>query len=346
MLLNRYRTVALLLLCVVGLWWADAHAARTILAGTTAVAGERRPGQVFQDCRNCPEMVVTPPGRFLMGSPPAERGRGTDEHPQREIILGYRLAVGRYPVTRGEFAQFVRETGRKMASCSHSGGNALEAQPGLSWANIAGQTDRHPVVCVSWTDAHAYAEWLSRRTGHSYRLPSEAEWEYLARAGTTTARYWGEDSAHQCEFANGADLSGKAEHREWAHFAPCDDGYPETSAVGRFKPNAFQLYDMLGNVDQWVEDCYRPDLASIPNDGKPVENCSPGPHGLRVVARGGDWNGIPDWIRAASRDVERPDARLDTIGFRLVHSDQPAYPGRPISKNLQSKSHQPSLDRK
>jgi formylglycine-generating enzyme required for sulfatase activity len=283
-----------------------------------------RIGATFRDCRDCPQMVVVPPGHFIMGSPPGTPGIGTDES-QHAVTIGYPFAVGRYPVTRGEFARFVRETGyRPEPSCFHPDieHNDLVARPDERWDNISGQTDRHPVVCISREDARAYTAWLSRRTGHSYRLLSEEEWEYAARAGTTTAHFWSGPPSQQCRYVNGADLSGKARHPEWKDIAPCSDGFPETSPVGRFRPNAFGLYDMLGNVFQWVEDCYQYDYTGVPNDGRPMKTCAPRPHpGPWIVARGGDWNSPPYWIRSGGRDVEHPTSRVDTIGFRVARGE-------------------------
>jgi len=273
-------------------------------------------GHSFRDCPDCPLMVVTPPGRFVMGSPPTEKVRGTDED-QHPVTIGYALAIAREPVTRGEFARFVRETGRTVSGCSRMRltTNDLGPLPDASWDNLPWQTDRHPVVCVSWQDAKAYTAWLSKRAGRPYRLLSEAEWEYAARAGTTSARYFGDDPAKQCRYANGADASGRARHPEWAGSADCNDGFPETAPVGHFPPNAFGLRDMLGNALQWVEDCYRGDYKGVPVDGAPMEICNAKGH---RVARGGAWNVPPGWIKAAGRDVERPEARVECIGFRVA----------------------------
>jgi len=227
--------------------------------------------------------------------------------------------VARFPVTRGEFARFVQATGRKVSGCTrNNGNNPLVPLPGVDWNNVPGQDDTHPVVCVSWEDARDYAAWLSQRAGHPYRLLSEAEWEYVGRAGTTTRRYWGE--ASQCLYANGADLSGAARHPEWLGVTACSDGYAETSPVGRFRPNAFGLYDMLGNAQQWVSDCYEGDYKGVPLDGEPMESCEAQGHHLARIARGGAWDNAPGWISASGRDVEKPTSRLNSIGFRLART--------------------------
>jgi formylglycine-generating enzyme required for sulfatase activity len=193
-------------------------------------------------------MVVIPPGKFTIGSSTSERGRGSDENPQQKVTIAYALGVGKYPVTRGEFAAFVKDTGRILGPCAHWDGTSFRIEEGIFWDNVPHQTDRHPVVCVDWNDARAYVQWLSRKTGHTYRLLSEGEWEYAARAGTTSAWYWGDGEASQCRYANGADLSAKAQGVTAAGFVNCDDHYPLTSPVGSFRPNGFALYDMAGNM--------------------------------------------------------------------------------------------------
>ena len=153
-------------------------------------------GQTFRDCAECPLMVEVPSGSFTMGSPSSESGRDSDEGPQHEVRIGYRLAVGVYEVTRGEFARFVAATGYDAGNrCRTYESGSWDLRSGRSWRDPGfSQTDSHPVVCVDWDAAQAYVAWLSNETGHSYRLLSESEWEYVARAGTSTARYWGNRS--------------------------------------------------------------------------------------------------------------------------------------------------------
>jgi formylglycine-generating enzyme required for sulfatase activity len=278
-------------------------------------------GQSFRDCNaSCPEMVVIPPGKFTIGSSINEHSRGSDENPQQQVTIAYALSVGKYPVTRGEFEVFVKDTGRMLGPCEHWDGNSFRTEEGVFWNNVFHQSDRHPVVCVNWEDARAYVQWLSRKTGKSYRLLSEAEWEYAARAGTTSAWYWGDSEANQCRYANGADLSAKAQGITAAGFVNCNDGYPRTSPVGSFRPNPFGLYDMAGNAGEWVEDCYQDTYRGAPTDGSPVETCMPKFHDARVM-RGGGWNAIPAWMRSASRDVEVPSQRSDSFGFRVTRLD-------------------------
>jgi sulfatase-modifying factor enzyme 1 len=158
------------------------HVISGFSASDRALVGNYAVGQSFRDCNaNCPEMVVLPPGRFTIGSPISELRRGGDENPQRVISIGYTLAVGKYPVTRREFAAFLEDTGRPVGPCEHWDGKSFRVERGVNWSNAFHQTDKHPVVCVNWHDSQAYAQWLSHKTGKSYRLLSEAEWEYAAR---------------------------------------------------------------------------------------------------------------------------------------------------------------------
>ena len=225
------------------------------------------PGASFRDCAHCPEMVAVPAGRFTMGSPPAEEGRGDDEGPRRIVDFPAPFAVGVHEVTRGEFARFAAATNRATWDPSNPcvtwgirrypmlipNEEELGMGVGPRWRDPGFiQSDGHPAVCVSWSDAHAYAEWLSQETGREYRLLSESEWEYAARAGTTAARYWRAGEAGQCRHANGADLSA---HAEIQGAAECDDGYAYTSPVGSFGANAWGLHDVLGNVWEWTRDC-------------------------------------------------------------------------------------------
>lgn len=285
-----------------------------------SLPGNHAVGESFRDCEAyCPEMVVLPAGRFTIGSPINEAGRGSDESPQKTVAIRYTLAVGRYPVTRGEFAAFVENTNRRLGRCEHWDGKSFRVEEAVDWSNAFHQTNSYPVVCVNWDDSRAYVQWLSNRTGKRYRLLSEAEWEYAARAGTTTAWYWGKSEANQCRYANGADLSAKTEGVTAPEFVPCNDKYAHTSPVGSFHPNEFGLYDMGGNVGEWVEDCYQDTYRDAPTDGSAVETCAEKFQNARVM-RGGAWNAIPAWLRSASRDVEVPSLRSDSFGFRVART--------------------------
>lgn len=282
--------------------------------------------RTYRDCSECPVMVVLPSGQFEMGPRPGEEDgelimddwRGAAGL-QRRVRIQSDFAVSQFPITRGEFRAFAGEVGFVPdAGCVHFDGRSWRQDSRWNWDRTSfGQSDDHPVVCVSWYDAHRYAAWLSQRTGHEYRLLTESEWEYAARAGTDTRRYWGDDQDHieQCVHANGAD-------RRYLELYPqdstansaCDDGYAYTAPVGSFTPNAFGLYDMLGNVNQWISDCFDGQVSGP--DHPAAVNC-----GMRVL-RGGAWSD-PAWaVRAADRYRDLPTTRCMGIGFRIARTLQ------------------------
>lgn len=280
----------------------------------------RQPGRVFRDCDDCPEMVVLPAGEFRMGSRADDDEADVDERPEHEVRVG-RFAMGRYEVTRGEYAAFASATGHPAGSrCRTQDDNgAWRLEDGVSWRNPGvAQDDRHPVVCVNWEDAQAYVQWLRQRTGQEYRLPSEAEWERAARAGTTTRRPWGDSSSSQCRHANGADAATKQIYERERRLAPCDDGQVRTAPVGSFEANPFGLFDMLGNVREWVEDCWRENYYfNARRDGSAWtggEDCS-----TRAL-RGGSWSRIPRHLRSAARSELPAEIRYDNSGFRVART--------------------------
>src|SRR5690606_2278315 len=227
-------------------------------AGTDARVS--RPGDTFKECRNCPEMVVLPAGTFTMGSPADEPSR-RDNEAQREISFPRAFAMSATPVTWDQWEACVRDNVCDGIAVETALATSLRGEPDPDWDWGRGT---RPVVGVSWYDAQIFVGWLNAKTGEddAYRLPSEAEWEYGARAGTTTAFPWGQELDH--DYGNfGTDeqgrLGGKAEGR--------DVWLDETSPVGSFPPNAFGLYDMHGNIFEWVEDCYEADRAHAPADG-------------------------------------------------------------------------------
>ena len=258
-------------------------------------------------------------GQFRMGSPGSESGRNEDEGPAHAVKL-HTFALARYPVTRAEYAQFVMATGHASSSgCLVWNNERFEAAPGADWRNPGfAQTDQEPVVCVSWNDARAYAEWLSGHSGAHYRLPSEAEYEYATRGGTGDARFWPPGDKNACAYADVADSTAQrlvsGGDRWTVH--PCDDGHAYTAPVGSYKPNPFGLYDMLGNVWEWVEDCYHPSYDEAPADGSAwtEQRCS------QHVLRGGSWAGYPAAVRSALRLWFGPDVRLNVMGFRVARS--------------------------
>ena len=276
-----------------------------------------KPGAVFKDCADCPEMVVIPPGEFTMGSPESEELRYADESPQHPVRIEGAFALGKYEVTRGEFAAFVDGTGHEANGCRYragTGGARHEASMGWRDPGYA-QTDRDPVACVSWDDAKAYIGWLSRKAGTTYRLASESEWEYAARAGTTTARYWGDDADRGCGYANAADLTAKREYADLT-VVDCEGGHVRTAPVGSFAANVFGVHDMLGNVWEWTEDCWNEtyDGASTDHSARQSGNCD-----LRIL-RGGSWFNGPRGVRAALRLGNGAVLRSFLFGFRLART--------------------------
>ena len=267
-----------------------------------------KPGQTFRECaKNCPEMVVIPAGSFIMGSPETEKDRIENEGPQHQVSVK-RFAVGKFTVAFDEWQECVN-----LGDC-----------PAVSDSGYG--KGRRPVINVTWGEAKNYAAWLSKLTGKDYRLLTEAEWEYAARAGTTTAYSFGEDLAGVCEYGNFADISLRNEARQRNYSIGtsdiCDDGNAMTAEVGSYKPNGFGLYDMHGNVFQWTADCYRKTYDDAPNDGAAVDP----PGCASRVARGGSWYKRPEFLRSALRGSDTPETRFHDIGFRLARTLSPPSP--------------------
>lgn len=264
-----------------GAWIPCAAGVAALLLAACANAPKRTGS--FRDCPHCPEMVILPAGGFMMGSPDSEAGRDNDEGPRRRVRIPRPFAVGKYEVTNEEYAAFLATNSVFPVPKTHG-------------------SDRHPVTGVRWHEAKAYVAWLSRETGYTYRLLSESEWEYAARAGTQTAYHWGDDIG-----ANNARCNACGTRR---------DGERWSVAVGSFPPNDFGLHDMNGNVWEWVEDCYG-GYADAPSGGRPrvVEDC-----GIRV-RRGGSWADPPMHLRSASRLGIAAGYRNDLDGFRVARTN-------------------------
>lgn len=256
----------------------------------------------LRDCADCPELVSVPAGSFLMGSPTAKAGE--PEWPATEIKIAKSFAVGKYEVT---FSQWDRC--RAEAACpkeAHSGARDPE----------------QPVVGVTWHDAVAYTKWLSRKTGKPYRLLSEAEWEYMSRARTKTSNYWGDRHESACDYANVYDLSAHASAKSTSDSAgaansnhyQCNDKYKRTAPVGRYQPNPFGIHDTLGNVSEWVADCWNSTLAGIATNGRARES---GDCNKRSV-RGGSWMSVG--VHTANRASAKPEDYSGTVGFRVARS--------------------------
>jgi sulfatase modifying factor 1 len=271
------------------------------------------PGTVIRDCPTCPAMTVLPVGRFRQGSDTPEGGSGSFAKPSHWVAIGGPLAMGTNTVTVDEFQEFIAATGQDIQGCDTYDGE-WKHRANNNWKDPGfAQTGNHPVTCVSWNDAKAYASWLSMKTGHSYRLPSASEWEYAARAGGGAVQPWDPDGSAACANANVADQSAVHRYRGWGAFA-CDDGYVYTAPVGTFKPNSLGLNDMLGNVFQWTEDCWSPDYAGAPTDGSARTDGNCTEHELR----GGSWFSTPAYVKANYRNHFAADYRTSSVGIRLV----------------------------
>lgn len=288
------------------------------------------PGQVFSDhfldiVGQAPAMVVIPRGNFMMGSPQRGRVQASAEQPQHEVTLAKGFALARAEVTVGEFRAFVRSSGYVpdsdrlgSASVYDEANGRMQVRAGVDWQDdYAGQRAKGngPVVNVSWNDAHAYAQWLSKRTGKQYRLATEAEYEYAERGGTTTAYWWGDDApTGKVENLTGSGDRSPA-HRSWANaFKSYGDNYWGPAPVMSFLPNPFGLYDIDGNVSEWVEDCWHENYVRAPTDGSAWVN----PGCDERVVRGGSWGSAPDQDRSAFRMGAAADSRSGRVGFRIA----------------------------
>ena len=261
----------------------------------------------FRECRDCPEMIGIPAGSFMMGSPKDEAGRFDSEGPQHAVSIKA-FALGKYDITSAQFLAFLKSTGYRPAPC-----NRILDMGWASAGDLETQPPNWPAVCLGWHDAETYIAWLNAKVRKErpalapgngpYRLPSEAEWEYAARAGTTTARWWGEAIG-----SNHANCNGCGS--QW------DDRL--LAAVDSFAPNPFGLSNMLGNAWQWTQDCWHPNYLHAPNDGSAwlEKNCT------KHVIRGGSWNNLPVLIRSASRSFSTSDGGdydySSLTGFRVV----------------------------
>jgi formylglycine-generating enzyme required for sulfatase activity len=293
-----------------------------------------RAGASFTECDACPEVIVVPGGEFLMGSEDAERGRLKFEGPVRRVAFAHPIAIGRYAITSDQFKAFVD-------AANYAYGESCHAQDVTGWVDwpkhsflappgLAQQGD-HPAVCISWNDAEAYVRWLSARTGRSYRLPTEAEREYIARAGTSTPYWWGDTVSPQLAnfdtqprpTASPRDTTAPG----WGQYITPKSGEPRpppigvpgvatggTRSVAWGQPNPWGFFQVHGNVAEWTQDCWNPDYARAPIDGSAARtgDCS-----LRVV-RGGAWSSWPEDIRAAYREMAGTDERYYSIGFRVA----------------------------
>jgi formylglycine-generating enzyme required for sulfatase activity len=264
-----------------------------VIAATLVLCGCGRPAAetAFADCSDCPDMVRIPAGEFMMGSPVSELLRGLET--QHRVAIGA-FALGKYEVTFAEWD-----------ACVAGGGCLGPAAGDENWGR-----GTRPAINVTWDMAEAYAEWLSKKTGKAYRLPSEAEWEYAARARTATP------------FSFGATIStDRANYDGSAAYAEGRSGSnrQQTLAVGSFAANAFGLYDLHGNVAEWVEDCWQDGYGDdAPATGSPYVVAECGEHAVR----GGSWESAPGEVRSAARTGMRRDQQSSSLGFRVARAGE------------------------
>ncbi|MBL8548088.1 MAG: SUMF1/EgtB/PvdO family nonheme iron enzyme [Hyphomonadaceae bacterium] len=259
------------------------------------------------DCADCPELLIIPAGAFTMGSSIPAIPSWAPPGPEHRVTLDTPFAVGRFEVTRAQYTLFVRATERPLVrDC------AANAFHNVTWRNPGfSQTEADPVICITWIDAQAYLQWLSEQTGRTYRLLTEEEWEYAARAGTSSDYYWGSDTSQICSNENVADESWMPSHPErmttgnFEGFS-CNDGFVATAPIASYRSNGFGLYDMLGNASEWVNDCSR-------RYNSAQTDCT-----ARTI-RGGSFDGAWNY-RAVHRSAGRTDDMKPSWGFRVART--------------------------
>ena len=288
------------------------------------------PGQVLRDrfldiTGEAPPVVVIPTGEFVMGSPADEQGHLDSEEPQRRVRIDVGFALARSETTVGEFGEFVRAS-KYVSDAEKGGGSAtydentgrITDRRGITWRDdYRGEraTPTLPVIHVSWNDAQAYMTWLSEHTGKHYRLPSEAEFEYALRSGSSARFPWGDGNPEKPRgnFTGEGDRSPSK--RSWSlAFPHYSDGFWGPAPVRSFPADAFALFDMEGNVSEWVEDCWHDNYVRAPRDSHAWVN----PGCERHVIRGGSWGSDPDQVRSAFRISAPADTRSARVGFRVA----------------------------
>ncbi len=297
-------------------------------AQAPAPAGPVASPQTARECPDCPEIVVVPAGTFRFGSALADREAdpASGETPAIVVTLAHPFAMTRTEITVAQFRAFAEATQYPVnGDCRIPSGGGWQRFPEHSWQDPGfgvPQSDTEPVVCISFADAKAYAAWLTKMVGHTYRLPSEVEWEYAARGGTSTPRFFSEADSDErtllsvaCDYANVYDAGSARDLSIPQPYARCVDGKTYTAPVASYRPNAFDLYDLIGNVREWTEDCYTQSREGRPEDARPwlwAGGCE-----MRVV-RGGSYASRPAHARSAAREAELEGLRQADLGFRLV----------------------------
>jgi formylglycine-generating enzyme required for sulfatase activity len=284
-----------------------------ILLAIPLARAEGKSDREFKECPECATMVGIPAGQFVMGSPASEDGRFENEGP-RHVVAVKAFALAKYPVTNEEFLAFLHDSHYTPKPCNSLQGIGWDTSAEIqSYAPFAVVPRRWPAVCLDWKDAQAYVKWLNGKLhqarpgipGDPYRLPSEAEWEYAARGGTATARWWGREIGSGNANCNGCGS-------RWDN--------KELADVDSFAPNPFGLYGILGNVWQWTADCWHRSYIGAPKDARPWNegDCT------RHVLRGGSWNNLPVFVRSATRSGGAPDGGeydySSLAGFRVART--------------------------
>ncbi|MDX2141803.1 MAG: SUMF1/EgtB/PvdO family nonheme iron enzyme [Rhodospirillaceae bacterium] len=280
------------------------------------------PGRVIQDCPTCPPLVVVPAGKFIMGTPKSQVANNeTGEAPPVPMEIPKAFLLGRTEVTRAEFEVYASETKfepKVLCRVYSKTKGRYDDDPNRSWKR-PGVPERpqpnHPISCVDWHESKAYIAWLAKKTGKPYRLPTEAEWEYAARAGSQALYPWGPESGQACKYANVYDITTLRQiPLAWPH-AMCMDGFVDIAPVGSLKPNAFGLYDMIGNVWEWAEDCATKSHVGRPKDGSAwvwQGGCK------RVIQRGGGWFTSIERARPGYHGDATAKDHFDFGGFRVA----------------------------
>ncbi|QJI45133.1 formylglycine-generating enzyme family protein [Pseudomonas sp. ADAK2] len=269
----------------------------SLAPGIAQASEPAKPGKVFKDCKDCPEMVVLPTGTFTMGTPDDEVGREPDEGPMHPVTFAKPLAISRFQVLKGEWDAYLRDTGYVMPDGDDRPGR--ECKAGIPRYEY---TNKHPAVCMDFAEVNAYVAWLSKKTGQQYRLVSESLREYAARGGTTGPFPFPFDEGKEYSIAKHANTYGAA------------DGYNFTAPAGSFPANAFGVYDMHGNVYEWTADCYNENYVGAPSDGSAwlTGKCE-----FKRI-RGNDWGEAPVFSRSGNRNALVPGDRGDWIGLRVA----------------------------
>lgn len=290
------------------------------------------PGGHFKECETCPDMVVVPPGEFLMGASRDEKIPFAN--PQRKVHLSARFAVSKTEISVEQYGAFIRAAGHSPKPGCQQLADALKGtvnrRDNLSWRDPGfPQGPSSPVTCVTWEDAKSYVAWLARTTGKPYRLLSEAEWEYAARARTTTPYHFGANAGDACLYGNGADRTFQRTSARFgfppeANDLPCSDNHMHTAPVGSLKANPFGLHDMHGNISEWVEDCSVMFETGRGYDGAPTDGsawivgrC------MSRVTRGGHWGSPAKELQAKFRSEGAANGPTDVVGIRVARSLSP-----------------------